>query len=370
MKNKSFYKKDILRIGIDGRVMQDKNPSGIPLYAINTIREILKLDHKNEYIIFFNSLRNLQANIPDLKADNLEIKFFRFPNKLIEWAWTIFPYPKIDKLLKTDIFFSPHFLKIPLSKEVRKIVTIHDLSFEKDKRYFSFRKNLWHWQMNPKKICQNVDKIVSVSESTKYDLQKIYHLDQSKIKVIHNGSFDITTDFLEEQKEYEILKKFGVSKSKYILSVATIEPRKNIDGLINSFAMIEKDFPEHKLLVAGKKGWLFENIIAKAKKYNLNNRIIFSDYVTEEEKTILIKNCSVFVLPSFYEGFGLPLLEASNQNKPVITSANSSIPEIVKDTGIIINPHFVSDITHSINEILGDDVLANYFRQKENSLQN
>ena len=219
------------RIGIDGRVLQDPKPSGISQYAYNIIKEFSNIDKGNQYIIFYNSFRNIEGVVP-VFGDNFQSKTYHFPNKILEWLWKIIPYPKIDKILNVDIFFSPHFINIPLTKKVSKTVTIHDLSFIKNKNYFSWRKNLWHWQMSPRRMCKSFDKIIAVSDSTKHDLSLIYKIDGMKIKTIYNGARKIFDLFPDEKKEVGFLKSLGVEKKKYILFLATLEPRKNITGLL------------------------------------------------------------------------------------------------------------------------------------------
>lgn len=351
-----------LRIGIDGRVLQDPQPSGIPSYAKNIIENFLKIDKKNKYIIFYNSFRNIKGEIPKFEGD-IEEKIFRYPNKFLEWFWKIIPYPKIDKILNVDIFFSPHFINIPLSNKVKKVVTVHDLSFIKNKKYFSLRKNIWHWQMNPQKACSNFDKIIAVSENTKNDIVNTYKIKKEKIKVIYNGSRPIYDD-IDFEKEKNFLKKFGLEKNKYLLFLATLEPRKNICGLIDAYAKIYKKSEDFKLVIAGKKGWLFKNIFEKVLKHNLNDKIIFTDFINEEEKHLLYKNAFCFVFPSFCEGFGLPLAEAKNYQLPIITSATSSIPEIAKDGAILVNPHNTEELAVAIIKTIQNQNLRNAFKNK------
>jgi len=351
-----------LRIGIDARVLQDPKPSGIPGYAFNVIKEILKLDQKNKYVLFYNSFRKIEKNIPSFEG-NVETKVYHWPNKFLEWFWKIIPYPKIDKVLNVDAFFSPHFINIPLSRKVSKTVTIHDLSFIKNKRYFSLIKNLWHWQMNPKVACKKFDKIISVSDATKKDIMNLYDIEEKKIRTIHNGTRKVY-DFYEGENERATLRKFGLQNKKYLLFLATLEPRKNVEGVIDAYAMIHNQIPEYKLVIAGKKGWLFKNIFKKVRKYGLQNRIVFTDFVNNQEKHILFKNSGAFIFPSFCEGFGLPVIEAKNYSIPIITSCVSSMPEIIKDAAILTNPHGISDLSIMIHEVLGNSYLESILKSK------
>ena len=352
------------RIGIDGRVLQDPKPSGISQYAYNIIKELSSIDRKNQYIIFYNSFREVENIVPTF-GDNFQSRTYHFPNKILEWLWKVIPYPKIDRVLNVDVFFSPHFINIPLTKKVNKTVTIHDLSFIKNKNYFSWRKNLWHWQMSPKKMCKSFDKIVAVSDSTKHDLSRIYKIDEGKIKTIYNGARKIIDLFPDEDNELNFLKKLNIEKKKYILFLATLEPRKNITGLLDAFNLI-KEKANLKLVIAGKKGWLFKNIFKKTENYDLEQKVVFTDFINEEEKHMLFKNCSLFVFPSFYEGFGIPVIEAANYKVPIITSSSSSIPEIIKDSAILINPHNINDLARAILEVTNKKQLQNLLIKKEN----
>jgi len=351
------------RIGIDARVLQDPKPSGIPAYAFNVIKEMIKIEPNNKYIIFFNSFRKIEKNIPHFEGDNIEVKIYHWPNKFLEWFWKLIPYPKIDRVLDVDVFFSPHFINIPLSKNVMKIVTIHDLSFIKNKRYFPWKKNLWHWQMNPRVACKNFDKIITVSDATKKDVINLYGIEKNKVTTIHNGTRKIY-DFYEGQNESAVLKKLGLENKKYLLFLATLEPRKNVEGIIDAFAAINNQIPQYKLVIAGKKGWLFKNIFAKVKRYGLQEKIVFTDFVDEEEKHILFKNSLTFIFPSFCEGFGLPIIEAKNYSIPIITSCVSSMPEIIKDAAILINPHNISDLSKAILKISKNNSLKYILKSK------
>jgi glycosyltransferase involved in cell wall biosynthesis len=353
----------ILRIGIDARVLQDSKPSGIPAYAFNVIREIIKANPNNKYIIFYNSFRKIEKDLPQFEGDNVEIKIYHWPNKFLEWFWKIVPYPKIDKVLNVDIFFSPHFINIPLSKNVTKTVTIHDLSFIKNKKYFPWKKNIWHWQMNPKMACKKFDKIITVSDATKKDIINLYGIDKNKVVTIHNGTNKIY-DFCDSNDADIILKKFGLENKKYFLFLATLEPRKNVEGIIDAYALINKEVPQHNLVIAGKKGWLFKNIFKKVKKYGLQEKITFTDFISEEEKHVLFKNSEAFFFPSFCEGFGLPIIEAKNYSTPIITSCVSSMPEIIKDAAILINPHNVSDLSKAILKVSRNNQLRYILKSK------
>lgn len=336
-----------LRIGIDCRVLQQTNYSGIPSYAYNIINGITSIDQENKYVLFFNFFKNIRNVLPDFdKRENVEYRIYRFPNNLFEASWRFLSFPKIDKLLGVDIFFSPHIHSIPLSKKTKKILTAHDLSFLKNKNYFNHKSNLWHWFMNPKKMCRSYDKIIAVSESTRNDLVNIYKVPRERVTVIHNGVAS-NTPKIQEINEQDILKKFGVERGSYYLFISTLEPRKNIEGIIEAVKILG-DRLDRKILFAGKKGWKYKEIFKKAASKDIKDKTSFIGFISEEEKSALLANSFGFIFPSYFEGFGIPIIEAVKNKLPIVTSFNSAIPEIIKSGGIMVNPHFVNEISSAI----------------------
>jgi len=202
--------------------------------------------------------------------------------------------------------------------------------------------------MKPEWQARFSEKIIAVSDSTKNDLINRYQINPSKIKVIYSGVS------LKRPSEEEILKFKKEKKlpEKFILFLGTIEPRKNINGIIRAFSILKSKsgFNELKLVIAGSQGWLQEKITGED--------IIFTGKIDEEEKALFYSAASVFVYPSFFEGFGLPPLEAMVCGTPVVVSRNSSLPEVVGDAGILIDPYNPSDIANAIKEILTDAQLA------------
>lgn len=141
-------------------------------------------------------------------------------------------------------------------------------------------------------------------------------------------------------------------KGDYILSVGTLQPRKNYVRLIEAFSALISQYPNIDLVIVGKKGWMWEEILAAPKKFNVANRVKFLDFVPDEDLAMLYKNAKCFALVSLYEGFGIPVLEAMAFGCPVITSNISSLPEVVGNAGILVNPNDVNDIVRGIKEAL------------------
>ena len=360
-------------IGIDIRMLARGTRTGIEEYTTNLLANMLSLNTDLKFKLFYNGYQKVKLNYDWLKLPNVELKQYRIPNRFLDTSLYFFDYPKIDKLLEgVDVFFSPHIFLSSVSKKCKTVTTFHDLSFEKYPEFYSANKNYWHFSMNPKKQARKVDKIIAVSESTKNDLIKNYGINPHKIRVIYSGVNQELRIKNYESRITEIRKKYNLPE-KYILYLGTLEPRKNIIGLIKAFELLKKNPPSSlcergssdiKLVVAGSKGWLYKDIFKVAENSSVKKDIIFTGFIDDEDKSILYSQAELFIYPSFYEGFGFPPLEAMVCGTPVITSNVSSLPEAVGDAAITINPYNLDELHRAMEMVLNDDKLKNALVEK------
>jgi len=360
----------------------EKQYSGVSEYTLNLLTEIFLQDRENQYKLFYNSGHDISARLPRFDFPNVEIVATRYPNKIFNNIFQlIFHWPKIDQRLGVDLFFVPNIGFISLSSKgqaqgtapTKKIITIHDLSFLRYQEFFSWKRRLWHRLINVKKIINNYDRIVSVSENTKRDLLELCGVPSEKIKVIYSG---INSDYRVISKTEnlsrfsEVQKKYALPE-KFILFLGTIEPRKNIAGLIRAYNQFRKsnpDLSDYKLVLAGGKGWKVVKIIQEYEQSDFLDDIIWLDYVDSKDKVYLYNLAALFVYPSFYEGFGFPPLEAMACGVPVVTSNCSSLPEVVGEAGIMIAPSNPAEIAVAIQEVLTnqayrDELVQRGFKQ-------
>jgi glycosyltransferase involved in cell wall biosynthesis len=260
-----------------------------------------------------------------------------------------------------DLFFMPNIIFGSVSEKTKLIITIHDLSFEHYPESFSLKRRLWHVFVNPKKICQKADGIVVVSESTKNDLVRIYKINPRKIEVIYSAvSEKFSVISRNDKKMIEVKEKYKLPY-KFILYLGTIEPRKNIIGIIKFFNDLQKiglsenkykELLDYKLIIAGSKGWLSKKVFSELKKSEFKSSIRFVNYIPDSDKEYFFNLASLFVYPSLFEGFGFPVLEAMSCGVPVITSNVSSLPEIVADAAVMIDPNKPQEITEAAIKII------------------
>lgn len=373
-----------MKIGVDIRVLMDKNYSGISEYTANLLSEIknqndIKRGQNNsevnpdstpdEYKLFYNSYHNLEDRLGKWRSDNFSLISTHWPNKIFNYFLEkILAYPKLDKVLNgVELFWSPHFnfSSFSKSKNLKKIITVHDLSFLRYPEFFSRRKNFWHKALNVKKILKESDRIIAVSNNTKNDLVEVLNINPDKIKVIYSGN-NLTKREISLSEKEELLNRFKLS-GRLILYLGNIEPRKNIKGLIESYNNLRAENPEFKdlkLVLAGAKAWKNKEIFKSYNDSKFKDDIYFLGYISKSDKEILYSISSVFVYPSYYEGFGFPVLEAMTYGLPVICSNISSLPEIVADAAITINPYNNSEIETALKLILSDESLRSSYITK------
>jgi glycosyltransferase involved in cell wall biosynthesis len=213
---------------------------------------------------------------------------------------------------------------------------------------------------------ERADKIIAVSQSTKDDLITLYGIDSKKIKVIYSG---VNEQFRQIKKlksttpQLIRLKKRYNLPAKFILYFGTIEPRKNLIALIKAFELLRKKY-SIGLVLAGAKGWLYQDIFKAARESKYSRDIIFTGFIEERDKPYLYNLAEVFVYPSFFEGFGFPPLEAMACGVPTIVSVSSSLPEVIGQSALTVNPYHIDEITWAMEAILTNGDLRDWFVQK------
>lgn len=359
-----------IKIGIDIRFLSNSKRSGIEEYAINLIENFVRLKPDWKFVLFYNLWGKKLPDFAWLKAENVEIKTINFPGKILSLLFLILRWPKVDKLLGgIDVFFMPNFASISLSKNIPLLLIVHDLSFLYFKEFFSLKMRLWQKLIRQKYLMKRANKIIAVSNSTKNDILRFCpQVNISKIKVIHHGiskEFKVLDKNNSELKE--IKQKYNLPE-KFVLYLGIIEPRKNIESVVKSFNILKNeslvDFANLKLVIAGKFGWKFKKVLDLIKNSKHRKDIILLNNFELIERVYLNNLAEIFVWPSFFEGFGFPVLEAMASGAPVICSNTSSMPEVVGDAGILINPYNINDLILAQKQVLLDENLKNHLVHK------
>ncbi|KKR31913.1 MAG: Glycosyl transferase group 1, partial [Candidatus Gottesmanbacteria bacterium GW2011_GWC2_39_8] len=308
-------------IGIDGYEANVSQKVGIGQYAFETIRHLLDQDKKNKYRIYIpekpiDSLREI--------SDNSEIRIVGPAKAWTQWRLPIDLYAHYPR---PNVFFTPtHYA--PRFSPIPQVISIMDLSY----LFFPemFRKSdLWQLKLWTDYSIKKAKAVLTISESTKNDIVKLYRIPAEKITVTYPGynadKFKIQNS---KFKIKEIKDKYKIN-GEYLLYVGTLQPRKNLIRLIDAFILSMQELNDETtiLVLAGKKGWLYKEIFEKVIQTGMEKRIVFTDFVCDEDLPWIISGAKCLTLVSLYEGFGIPVVEAMACGVPVVVSSVSSLPE-------------------------------------------
>lgn len=332
-----------MTIGIDASRAFAPQPSGTENYSANLISAFAKIDRKNQYKLYVRPSNSLTTRLPA----NFEIV-------KIGWRrlWTQAGLALECLLHPVDILFIPaHTLPVIRRPNLKTIVTIHDLGSQFLPGYHTFPQKLY-LDFSTKYAVSHADCLIAVSQNTKKDLIDKFAAKPEKIFVVYEGvdenRFKVKGERLKIKK---ILEKYKIKKP-YILFVGTIQPRKNLVRLIEAFAMVDDRPDTLNLVLAGRRGWLAEDIYAAPAKFKVAKKVKFLDYVPAEDLPLLYSEAEVFVLPSLMEGFGLPILESFACRVPVVCSKTSSLPEVAGEAAVYVDPENPGDIANGILKVL------------------
>ncbi|MEI7891029.1 MAG: glycosyltransferase family 1 protein [bacterium] len=359
-----------MRIGIDIRCLSDGKRTGVEEYTINLLDNLFELDKKNQYILFLNSYRDSYFDERIFSQyKNVTVKRFKYPNKVLNFCFWYLRWPHVDKMLGgVDLFFMPNINFVGLSKEVKLFLTVHDLSYEIFSQTFSLKRKIWHHFVNPCGLCRQADKIIAVSDSSRRDVVSNFKISEQKVSRVYNGiSNEMQQLDRNDPKLMEVKEKYHLPFN-FIFYLGTVEPRKNIIAIVKAFDQLRllgnPQLEKYKLVIAGARGWKVDSILNAARKAHFTNDIIFTSCITNEDKAAVYTLASLFVYPSFFEGFGLPVLEAMRCGVPVITSNCSALPEVVDQGALMIDPDKPDEIYQAMRDILLDRDLHAHFKSQ------
>lgn len=344
-----------MTVGIDIRSLASGRRSGVEEYVLRVCEHLFALDTSVSYKLFVSGLKSAHLEYSFDRFENVEVVHMKIPNKILNASFRIFGVPHIDTLLGgVDVMLFPNILFGNVSSKTPYVVTFHDMSFVHFKDFLNLKRKLWHFFVAPRAIARNAHKIISVSESTKEDLITTYEILESKIEVIHSGG---TLSQRITKENLSLVEKRYSLPEKYILCLGTLEPRKNIEGLLEGFLAFRKIHSEYTLVVAGEAGWKMKEVFKKALTKFPKDSILFTGFIDEDDKLAVYSLAEVFIYPSFFEGFGFPLLEAATAHVPIITSAHSSMFEIIGDGALLIDPCNAHDLEKALSHVVSSKEL-------------
>jgi glycosyltransferase involved in cell wall biosynthesis len=335
-----------IHVGVNAHLLslaRSYRSAGINWYIYNLLRHLPQVASDIEYTVFLNERRYTVA--PGIRLCVSRLPTGR-PQTRILWEQGL--QPRALRRAKVDLLHSPAFVG-PLSSACPFVLTVHDLSY----LFFpqGFRAlNRSYLQTFTRLSVRRARRVIAVSESTKRDLVEQYDLSPGKVDVVHNG-VDPGFQPLPVGQVAAFRREKGLP-DRFILFVGTLEPRKNVVGLVEAYARLPKDRPP--LILVGGKGWLYDEIFTRVEALGLAGEVRFVGYVPAEVLPLWYSAADLFVYPSLYEGFGLPPLEAMACGTAVISSTASSLPEVVGEAGLLIDPADTEALAKAMEQVLSD----------------
>ncbi|MFA6918165.1 MAG: glycosyltransferase family 1 protein [Candidatus Gracilibacteria bacterium] len=350
-----------MQIGIDASRYGSEQATGVEWYSyhiINALIEQVAGDDDHKIVLYSREPLSYDEKIWEV----IKSKRSKFQNKVLK-AKRLWTMQKLSREMvenPPDVLFVPSHV-LPLNRPKNSVITIHDVAFKYLRTSYSFFQYAYlNW--STKYAVKNAKKIIVPSESTSYDLVHFYKCPPEKIVVIPHGfkSPKLPKKTIEDPfANYEIFKYFKIDKdTKYILFIGRLESKKNLERLVKAFARFVDSHPEYKLILAGKRGVGFENILRTVQETNMSEKVVMTGYINEEEKNVLMQNCKIFVFPSLYEGFGMPILDAFYFEKPVLVSHVSALPEVAKDAACYCDPYDIESIEMGLTKLVSDEAYA------------
>lgn len=337
-----------MKIGIDARLVHYQR-AGIGQYTVRLTQAMAAVDSTNQYITL-QSRKDPAALVQSACVQRHGL--WTPPHH----RWEQWALPVELRGLDLDVLHCPDFIP-PFRRSCPAVITVHDLAFRRFPGLLTPDSERYYGQIE--RAVRSADGVIAVSESTKRDLVALAGADENKITVVHEAAGPAFRP-APASAVLAARGRYGIAGS-YILFVGTIEPRKNIPFLLQAYARMRQGWPKGsaapRLVLAGKKGWLYENIFSVLEELALGDSVVCPGGIAVEDLPALYTGALCFVLPSLYEGFGLPVLEAMSCGTPVITSNTSSLPEVAGDAALLVDPQDLVGLAAAMHRVCQDEGL-------------
>jgi glycosyltransferase involved in cell wall biosynthesis len=326
------------------------NKSGVGNYAVHLIREIARVENNDTFFVLVQSDENCFDDLASGHFHRIPVRNRIFRKLVFRFFLEQFFIPIFMFARRIDLVHSLHYSFPLITLGRKKAVTVPDMTFFLMPENHTVIKRLY-FRAFIALAAVFADKVIAISENTRRDFLKRFHAEEDDVAAIPLGRPD--TSMLGDgiQAPFNVHQKFGLM-GEYLLFIGTLEPRKNLKTLILAYHRLHVEKPLCPLVVVGGKGWGYMETFQLVSRLGLKEKVLFTGFVDEVEKFQLLRRATVFVYPSFYEGFGIPVLEALAFGVPTITSNVSSMPEVAGEAALLVDPHNVSELAGALKKLL------------------
>ncbi|MEO7985553.1 MAG: glycosyltransferase family 1 protein [Gemmatimonadales bacterium] len=339
-----------MRIGIDATAMPLQR-TGAGNYIFNLIQALARVDRSNEYVVFAKATHEDELGV---RRSGFEFVRREFAGRGLRLAWEQVGLPRQVRKHRLDVLHSPHYTT-PLRHAASSVVTFCDMTFVLHPDLHQAVKR-WFFPAMMRMSARRADRLIAISESTRDDLVRMWDVDPARIAAIPLAA-DSGYRPRSAEEVASACGKYGLHPGSYALYVGVLEPRKNVDLLVEAFGRVAAGMPGIDLVIAGRKGWMYDQIFAQVARLGLQQRVRFTGYVPNEDLPALYTGARLFAYPSRYEGFGLPVLEAMSCGTPVITTNVSSMPEVAGDGAVLVPPDDLDALAGALLRVSSDSAL-------------
>jgi len=353
-----------MQVGIDYTAAV-RQRAGIGRYTRELVGALLRLPSPHRYTLFA-ATGNLEPGTWNLEPETRDL--LRTLPLSDDWLARIWhrlrlPIPVETVIGRVDLFYSPDFVLPPTLPRTRTVLTVHDLSFLHYPDHFVPKLVRYLEQVVPRSVAR-ADRVLADSEATRTDLIRLLGVSPGKVEVLYSGVAPRFRPGPEAGERERLKARYGIGDRPYVLSVGTLQPRKNFVRLIRAFARLSPAALRSAplLVIAGGPGWLYEEVLEEAEKHG--GRVRLLGFVDDADLPALYRNASLFVFPSFYEGFGLPVLEAMACGVPVVCSDASSLPEVAGDAVLLVDPYDEEGLAAAMERALTEKTLRAEMKTK------
>ncbi len=334
--------------------------TGVGGYLLHSLRELARQKPEHQLVGFYNAAGKVPP--APIEASNVSWVNRRWSNRILNGLTILGAAPKMDRALGggdpassrgASVLWLPNINYAQWSVDVPMVLTIHDLAFLRMPEVYNLKWQIWHKLVRPKMLVRAAAAIIVPSQATAEDVTELMGVAPEKIHVIPhgvNGADVSTTDV--------------VIKKPYLLYVGTIEPRKNVEAIVDAFTQVRRSHPNLTLVLAGSWGWKTAAVRRAIDASPAREGIRVLRYVDDAQRCALYQNATVLVWPSWYEGFGFPVLEAMATGCPVIAGATSSLFEVAGDAALLVRPYDQAGLVQAITSVVSDERLRGMLRER------